>query len=180
MKSKVDYEQFASIRLWSHDGKFGLDIPAMQLDRLKYFCREAGDYEVGGILAGHYSATRDFAIVTHISGPGADSKSGKSWFDRGVKKLQEWIDGLWHSSGAYYLGEWHFHPNSMPTPSETDTKQMAKIAVDEKYNCPEPVMIIVGGTSGQWSLSAHVYPRKMKPVPLFGGMEPLNRQKTSR
>lgn len=44
----------------------------------------------------------------------------------------------------HYLGEWHLHPKSNPTPSATDIAQMKKIAQDKNFNCKEPILMILG------------------------------------
>lgn len=47
-------------------------------------------------------------------------------------------------NNIYYLGEWHLHPGSSPTPSVTDISQMKKIEHNPKFNCKEPILLILG------------------------------------
>ncbi len=47
--------------------------------------------------------------------------------------------------GTYYIGEWHFHPFMSPVPSGTDLRQIRAIARDRDYQCPVPILIVVGG-----------------------------------
>lgn len=79
-------------------------------------------------------------------------------FYRGVKNLAPWLSELWSSTREFYLGEWHFHPSSLPTPSRTDIEQMNHIANDPKYHCPEPILFIIGGNPNKkWYSSCHIF-----------------------
>lgn len=72
---------------------------------------------------------------------------------RGVVGLRAKLRRLWRT-GEYYVGEWHFHPFSSPTPSETDRRQFEKFAADSALVCPHPVMIVVGGDpAADWRLA---------------------------
>ena len=72
--------------------------------------------------------------------------------------------------GYHYLGEWHFHPRGSPTPSGNDRRAMAKIALDDVYRCPEPILVILGGRpKSDWSLSATLF-RDGRAVELFRRM----------
>lgn len=77
---------------------------------------------------------------------------------------QSWCQRL---QAGFYVGEWHFHPNAAPTPSDTDHRSMRGIATSTRYNCPEPVLVIVGGNPRrEWTASAQVFPRGGGPVRL--------------
>lgn len=103
------------------------------------------------------------------SPPPPDSKSGTTWFARGVCGLQRWLDSLWHGpSRAYYLGEWHLHPGGAPTPSGTDLEQMTAIANNPRYACPEPILVILGGASPEWLMGAFVVTGESIVIPLNG------------
>jgi len=108
-------------------------------------CRKAKRAETGGIVAGRYNGQLDWAIVTEVTGPPTDSRSGRNWFQRGVRGLQQLIERLWQRDRSCYLGEWHYHPYAPPTPSGPDTSQMRKIADLASYECPEPILLILGG-----------------------------------
>lgn len=108
-------------------------------------CSKAKQNETGGILAGHYSGEHDWAEVTDVTGPPEDSRSGRTWFRRGVRGLQQLINQFWNRDRSYYLGEWHYHPHAEPSPSRTDIVQMKEISQSERYQCPEPILLILGG-----------------------------------
>lgn len=61
------------------------------------------------------------------------------WY--GLKSL---LQQCWKEQNEYYLGEWHLHPGSSPTPSAEDIAQMKKIAQDKNFNCKEPILMILG------------------------------------
>ncbi len=130
----------------SADGRFGVEIEPRSLQRALVLCERAGGVETGGIIIGRYTASLDCALVTELQGPPADSKAGSTWFQRGAEGLVDYLRGLWTREGRYYLGEWHFHPGGAAHPSGQDITQMQAIARDANYRCPEPLLIIVGGT----------------------------------
>jgi len=142
----------------SCDLRFGLHIPSAHLAKLVRACEKAGSFETGGILVGYYTSEHDYAIVSNFSGPPSDSRTGSTWFHRGIRALQEWLHLLWLRKTHYYLGEWHFHPYGDPDPSPTDIEQMESISRSEKYRCPEPVLVVVGPTLKPIRARAFVFP----------------------
>lgn len=145
------------------DGRFGLTLPAEQLARTLLLCEVAGDQETGGLLIGRYTHDLDMAIVDEVTGPGADSHAGRGWFRRGVRALQAILLERWRTQRAYYIGEWHFHPGRSAEPSGYDHAQMRRISCSPEYQCPEPILLIVGGNpSRDWHVSAGVYPREIE------------------
>jgi hypothetical protein len=106
------------------------------------------------------------AFVSDASRAPGDSKSGTTWFYRGIAGLQAWLYRLWDKE-RYYLGEWHSHPGARPFPSDTDLRQIREIAESPKYNCPEPVLLIVGGRpTADWQIGVYVAPRTRSLVEL--------------
>ena len=149
------------IRYASPDGLFQVSLASDQVAQMLAYCRAAKSNETGGILVGYYTATRDCAIITAISGPTKDSRSSRTRFKRGTQGLGQWLVSLWNEpQRSYYLGEWHFHPYAAPAPSGDDSRQMRDIATSPDYHCPEPLLMILGGNPlDKWQLSAHVFVR---------------------
>lgn len=145
------------LRLCSSDGRFGLDLGTVHVAALLSSCHRASAKETGGVLIGYYNPNHNMAFVTEVIPAPPDSKRGTTWFDRGVKGLSTKLHVFWKKKGSFYLGEWHYHPGAAPNPSPADSTQMAEIAASHLYACPEPVLLIVGGTSGTWSVGAFVY-----------------------
>jgi integrative and conjugative element protein (TIGR02256 family) len=136
----------------SEIGAFGVTIGSDTLARILMACRRSLLEETGGILVGYYTDTLDCAVVTDASKRPPDSSSGRTWFTRGTVGLQGWLNGLWRRRNRrYYLGEWHFHPGGAAEPSPTDIEQMVKIAHVASYKCPEPVLMLVGGSADNHS-----------------------------
>jgi integrative and conjugative element protein (TIGR02256 family) len=104
--------------------------------------------ETGGVALGRDSDDYRWAVVEMVTGPPDDSKRFNSVFIRGIKGLQSLLASLWYTQRRYYIGEWHFHPGQSSSPSNRDAEQMMQIAANPKAACPEPVLLIVGG-SGQ-------------------------------
>ena len=144
------------LSLRSSDHRFGLELPGPCLVQVLRLCEQAGLRETGGILVGYYTLNLDCAIVTKVVGPTSDSHSTRTQFYRGVAGLQARLDEQWEMQ-RYYLGEWHYHPLAMPDASPGDRSQMAAIAASSEYNCPEPVLMIVGGDPRLgWNVRAYV------------------------
>ncbi len=139
----------------------GMKIETSALRELLKTCAQSGRQETGGILWGYYDEGLVMASVTKVSGPPLDSVRGNYSFVRGVRGVQEMVSRLWNlKRRQYYLGEWHFHPYSVPTPSTTDISQMISHANDNKLSCPEPLLVIVGGNpKGDWSIHASLFER---------------------
>ncbi|WP_165771933.1 Mov34/MPN/PAD-1 family protein [Niveispirillum lacus] len=117
----------------------------------------AGGCETGGILIGRYDHGGWTAEVVEATPKPPGSHAGWSWFHRGDAGLRELLEARW-AAGHHYLGEWHFHPGGATAPSDTDKRTMWRIAADAAYQCPQPVLVILGGTvRSRWSLSATVF-----------------------
>jgi len=142
------------------EGQFAVLIDLTQMAHLLERCANANDYETGGILMGYYNEKLDTATVIRVVGAPDDSRRGRTWFHRGVLGLQDLILGLWSKQRHYYLGEWHYHPNGSPEASTVDVRQMEEIASSRSYQCPEPILLIIGGNPrGSWSVQVTVFKR---------------------
>jgi integrative and conjugative element protein (TIGR02256 family) len=124
---------------------YGFVIPTILYAEILKKCLSSGNNETGGIIIGNYSEDLHYAMAKMILGPSPDSKSGSNWFYRGVLGFQLILNSLWYRQKQYYIGEWHYHPFGEAKPSRTDINQMLSIASTKQYNCPEPILIIVGG-----------------------------------
>lgn len=117
---------------------------------------KAGRCETGGILIGRHDADGWMAEVVEATTKPPGSRAGKWWFHRGNVGLGDLLAARW-DSGYHYLGEWHSHPGGSTEPSDTDKRSMRKIAADDAYQCPQPVLIVVGGSvQSIWSISASI------------------------
>lgn len=101
-------------------------------------------FETGGIIIGYYDEECRNAVITECTNPPEDSLGTRNYFFRGVKGLKSLLKKKWNEKREYYLGEWHLHPGSSPTPSVTDISQMKKIEHNPKFNFKEPILLILG------------------------------------
>ena len=143
----------------TEDGTFGIRIPAEVLVQITGWCQEAKNCETGGILVGSYTRRHTVAEVVEALPASPDSKAGRTWFFRGVAGLNRLLSRYWRRRQLFYLGEWHCHPNGQPVPSSCDCVQMQEIAQGNRYACPEPLLLVVGGTPGALTFGAFVYSR---------------------
>lgn len=150
------------------DGKFAVRMEQEEITHILTECNLAAGRETGGILIGYYTSEHDTAVIVEATNATSDSQSGTNWFFRGIKDLQSKLHLLWvFSKRQYYLGEWHYHPGGDPSPSGTDVNQMMKIAASNKYRCPEPVLLLVGGVFGAFQLKAYVFIVNKPPLELI-------------
>jgi proteasome lid subunit RPN8/RPN11 len=115
----------------------------------------AGGRETGGILIGRYDLSGNSAIVTEATVRPKDSRSGQTWFQRGIHGLKDMLRTRW-SRGEYYVGEWHSHPGGPPTPSRNDLREMQTISREVSYRCPKPILVIAGTVGSAVRLSVSV------------------------
>lgn len=110
--------------------------------------------EIGGWLLGYWSSDENDVFVTHATPPGP---RGRPWGVRisGVGH-RERFDAAWASSGGAvtFLGDWHTHPGGPAVPSERDRGAMRKLAADENYGTPQPLIAIASIPRWRWSRSA--------------------------
>lgn len=163
-----------NVTLTSSDSKFGLEISVSLLQVMAAHCKKAWPNEIGGVLIGRYNSARSLAQVTQAEPPTADSRGGRTWFHRGSQGLRQLLTSLWdrpEEQREYYLGEWHYHPDGAPSPSPKDRTQMQILAEDPDCHCPEPLLLIIGGSPKRgWSLGVFVFPRGKPHLDLARGM----------
>ena len=112
--------------------------------------------ETGGLLIGTYSDNLHSVRVVQATGPGKYSIHAPFAFTRGVRDLQRMVERA-EADGLYYVGEWHSHPGENMSPSIQDLRQMREISADSGYNCPEPVLLVVGSANPLERVSVHVF-----------------------
>lgn len=118
----------------------------------------ARDHETGGILIGRYDGTT-LALIEHATTSTPDSRQGHEWFERGTEGLEAILQKHWDAPvRRYYLGEWHLHPTSDGTPSPRDVDQMFAIAEQRRYQCSQPILVIVSpDPDGSWLMRLFLF-----------------------
>ncbi len=123
---------------------------------MQEMCAKALPNETGGVLIGRYSEDCRWAEITGITSAPAGSTHHRYSFVRAQGKLLTLLDSLWKKN-EYYIGEWHFHPEALPSPSSTDVNTMHMLSKNSKLHCPEPILIIIGGNEKCWSYHVSVF-----------------------
>ena len=88
--------------------------------------------------------------------------SYKEMFLKRSKRIKKFVEKEMHRESAAHplpnreevvLWEWHLHPGASPQPSITDIFQMKKIEHNPKFNCQEPILLIVGEKYNNFEIS---------------------------
>ncbi len=124
---------------------------------LKYIAKHLkySDCETGGMICGYYTEDLSQAVITEFCEPPRDSILKKSSFIRGILGAKKYFIEKWEK-GQYYLGDWHLHPYSQPTASDQDLQQLRINAKDKQLQCPEPIMVIIGGSNND-EINVYIY-----------------------
>jgi integrative and conjugative element protein (TIGR02256 family) len=103
--------------------------------------------EAGGILLGYRrEAHLHITMATH---PQPSDKRRRYWFSRSPSYHQQVAIRQWQASGMTmdYLGEWHTHPETIPSPSSLDLLEWGKIC---RKRPSAMVFAIVGWSGDIW------------------------------
>lgn len=108
-------------------------------------------WEVGGWLLGYWTGDENNVFVTHATPPGP---RGWPWGVRisGAGHRQH-FDAAWAASGRHvtFLGDWHTHPGGPARPSSRDRAAMGKLAKDDDYGTPRPVIGVIETPRWPWT-----------------------------
>lgn len=96
----------------------------------KYRQYKLKDTEAGGILIGRILCDSNDFVVDDVSEPMISDIRKRYSFKRSASEHQIYFDSKWTSldKHCFYLGEWHTHPEKIPTPSDVDLNDWNKIA----------------------------------------------------
>ena len=153
---------------WRSDcGQYTILISESCLAKITEIAQTHYPNEVGTSLVGCYSDNGFEAFVLDLAPLSSDSTGTLTSFYRGVAGLQKFFAKLRKifSGKRYYVGEWHSHPNASSIPSGLDDRNQLAIARDGKTNCPECILVIIGGPFSNFNeLGVFVYSRKRGKV----------------
>jgi len=118
------------------------------LDR--YRQRSAGDKEAGGQLFASYEPGT--ITIRHATGPYETDDRRRYRFtpDRSLEKRDV---RKWFCKRRHFIGNWHTHPEALPTPSHIDVKNTRARFIESDTQLLAFTMIIVGLSSfpeGLW------------------------------
>jgi integrative and conjugative element protein (TIGR02256 family) len=108
--------------------------------------RHAKNSESGGVLLGRLVEHSSDAVIDEVSTPTPTDGWGRFNFFRRRKPAQLIVDKAWKDSSStrIYLGEWHSHPEDVPTPSGHDLKEWTRITAESTFEQDSLFFIIVG------------------------------------
>lgn len=90
--------------------------------------------------------------IVRATGPRRSDWRSRFGFRPDRKEEQKEIEALFEE-GFHYVGDWHTHPELVPTPSSRDLQSMAEQVSHSNHQLPGFVMIIVGLEEGPRGLS---------------------------
>ncbi len=124
--------------------------------------RELGEtVETGGLMFGEVDDSLQTIWLDAASGPPPDSEASESQFLCGVEGTSELAQAMKSSSGSSsrFIGIWHTHPVSMPSPSTDDLNAMANLLHMQEKAPRQTVMLIIGHTTTDPQKAFYIYRR---------------------
>lgn len=115
------------------------------------FRQKPGENEAGGILLGRVYAG-SHVVVEAATTPNPYDKAGPYYFDRSLRAAQQALEKAWEESNGerIYLGEWHSHPVSDPSPSRRDRQMIRNMFRDTKNREVDFLLLIIVGLDENW------------------------------
>lgn len=101
------------------------------------------DKESGGQLFAVINENGNHWIIEKATGPNRKDFRSRFGFKANRKIEQNDINSAFEK-GLHFVGDWHTHPESHPTPSSEDKKSISDIFIKSKHELPGFIMIIVG------------------------------------
>jgi integrative and conjugative element protein (TIGR02256 family) len=92
--------------------------------------------EAGGVLLGRHIADSLDIVVDDVTVPMRGDRRKRFLFLRAQASHQRVIDRVWRESGgtSAYLGEWHTHPEPVPTPSTVDRNNWRRKLKQDRFD----------------------------------------------
>ncbi len=145
------HERWPLIFLRPDGARFEISVAAWRV--MQAYIQHASDAaEAGGVLLGRHLRDSSAIIVDAVTRPMDGARRAHARFHRSQRRHQAAIDTAWvESEGTCtYLGEWHTHPESIPTPSSVDRADWQRRLLHDRYI--EPLFFVIIGTAavGVW------------------------------
>lgn len=108
--------------------------------------RATDGLETGGILLGHNQPGSTTPTILIAGDPGPRADRGPHHFLRDLSHAQALAQDAWTGHQAQWIGEWHTHPRTPPTPSDTDLRSYAQHLEDDALGFHSFISLIVGAS----------------------------------
>ena len=131
--------------------RFEISVAAWQT--MQGFIQHASNAtEAGGVLLGRHLRDGSAIIVDAVTAPMAGDRRARTRFHRAQQRHQAAIDAAWAASEGTrtYLGEWHTHPERIPTPSPVDRADWHRRLLQDRYTAPLFFMIVGTAAVAVW------------------------------
>lgn len=113
--------------------------------------------EFGGLLVGYYSDDLKTCILENVIIP-KKYKSSRYFFERRKDGLNKMLTEFYNSSPRLiYVGEWHTHPDGVPSPSKTDLSAITEIADCDEVSIENPILMILSVNKTDMGLGVYVF-----------------------
>ena len=145
------------------NGEF-LEFSDRAIETLLTFRQRANANEAGGILLGRvYIGSH--VLIEQATTPNLHDKAGRYFFDRSRRAAQVIVNKAWRASRGEqnYLGEWHSHPISNPTPSQRDREMIRNMCRDTQHHIGFLFLVIIGTQETWIGIQDRKRLRKLKP-----------------
>jgi integrative and conjugative element protein (TIGR02256 family) len=133
-------------------------LPNLIAESMRFEADKFYNLETGGAYMGYW-ANADEAVVTHNIPAGPKARHERSRFEPDQVWQTRKIESCYQKSGRMdsYLGDWHTHPDTRnATLSLADRACLKGIIRTPEARQNRPIMLILTGTAGNWTLNPKV------------------------
>ncbi len=144
----------ATVQVLTYEGPEGLTMhiePSVLAHFYDHVQRRCWSREAGGQLFASIKNKR--WTVAKATGPRPSDLRTRFSFRPDRKAEKEEILALFQK-GLHYVGDWHTHPQDVPSPSQTDMRNITETVQASEHSLPGFLMVIVGrlpAPDGLWT-----------------------------